>query len=454
MSQTGRTGEQRRVVIVGAGFGGAYAAKVLQKKLPKNYSLTVIDRNNFLTFYPLLIEAGVGNLEPRHVVVPIRRFTKDADFIMGEVQDVDLKQQMVSYRVLDGDQVGTVHYDHLILSLGSVTKLPPVPGLKEFGFEIKSLADSIEMRDRAIRMLELANTISDRELRREVLRVVVVGSNFTGIEFAGEYQAFLRESARSYKNVAKDDVQVVLVEMADRILPALDVDLAGFARAHLTERGLDIRTKTTVQKMTATTATLTGGEVLRTRTVVWAAGIAPPPMLDRIVGLPREKRGYIECEATLRVKGFDNVWAIGDCAHVPASGSEAYAATAQNATREGTTVAKNVLRTIGGEAAVPFEYNPVGSLAALGCRNAVAKVFGIKVSGFLAYFLYRVTYLGKMPTFARKVRVLLDWFLDIFFRRDPVQIGVHDPPALGAASLTEKRAAEEDDPGAKVKLMR
>jgi len=254
MAQHRRAGEQRNVLIVGGGFGGAHVAKTLKKRLPDEWRFTLVDRNNYLTFYPLLVEAGVGNLEPRHVVVPIRRFTGRDSFVMAEIISIDLERQTARYKVFGSEEENTVHYDHLVLAPGSATKLPPVPGLKEHGFEIKSLADAIEMRDRGIRLLELANTIRDRELRREILRVVVVGSNFTGIEFAGEYQAFLQESRRSYSNVAAEDIQMVLIEYADRILPALDADLAAYARRHLERRGLDIRTKTTIKEMTESTA--------------------------------------------------------------------------------------------------------------------------------------------------------------------------------------------------------
>lgn len=450
MAQPTLSGQRKRIVIVGAGFGGAYAAKALKKHLPKEHEVTVIDRNNFLTFYPLVIEAGVGNLEPRHVVVPIRRLLGKAEFILGEVTEIDTASQKIRYQVLGGDEAESIRYDHLILAPGSVTKLAPVPGLKEFGFEIKSLADSIEMRDRAIRTLELANTVTDQELRREILRVVVVGSNFTGIEFAGEYQDFLIDCSRTYKNVQKDDIQVYMLEMAKRILPALDEDLADYARRHLADRGLDIRTQTTVKEMTARAATLSTGEVVRTRTVVWAAGVAPPPLLDRISGLPRNKQGYIDCEPTLLVKGFQNVWALGDCATVIAADGKPYAATAQNATRQGPALAKNLVRMMRNEPLQDFRFNPLGSLAALGDRTAVAKVFGIKTSGFIAYFLFRSTYLAKMPTLSRKVRVFLDWFLDIFFRRDPVQLGMRNPPPR------ELKSEQERDVGgaqSKAKLM-
>lgn len=422
-----RAGQKKRVVVVGAGFGGAYATKKLEKSLPRDYEVTVIDRNNFLLFYPLLIEAGVGNLEPRHVVVPIRKFLKKAEFVMGDVVAIDTTAQQITYRVLSGPDEAHLHYDHLVLGPGSVTRLPDIPGLKEHGFEIKSLADAIGMRDRAIQLLELANTLHDPALQRELLRIVVVGSNFTGIEFAGEFQAFLEESAKSYRSLRKDLIEVVVVEYADRILPALDADLAEFARKHLEGRGLKIRTKMSIQSMSDRSATLTNGEELATRTVVWAAGISPSPLLDRVAPIARDKKGYLVCEADLRAQGTSNIWGLGDCAFVPAPDGTPYAATAQSATRQGTVAADNIVRSVKGEPTRPFIFKPLGSLAALGCRTAVAKVFGVKVSGFLAYFLYRVTYLGKMPTLSRKARVLIDWVLDIFFRQDPVQLSLRGP---------------------------
>lgn len=457
MPAVARAGQRQRVIVVGAGFGGAYAAQHLCRNLPNRWEVVVIDRNNYLTFYPLLVEAGVGNLEPRHVVVPIRRFLgRDTQFIMAEVESVNLQGQQLQYRVVGDDRSESIHFDHLVLAPGSITRLPPVPGLKEHGFDVKSLADSISMRDRAIRLLELANTVEDRDERREILRVVVVGSNFTGIEFAGEYLDFLQEARRSYRNVQNDDIQVVLLEYADRILPAIDLDLAQFAQRHLQDRGMVIHTQNTVTEITATTATLKSGETLRTRTVVWCAGIAPAPLLDQIPGLPRDAKGYIVCEPTMRVQGWENVWAIGDSAAVPGPDAKPYAPTAQNASRQGPAVAANLIRTLKGEPLKPFEFKTLGSLAALGCRNAVAKIMGVKLSGFLAYFAFRAAYLSKMPSFSRKVRIALDWFLDMFFRRDVVQIGVQRlPTTLPPDTLPRpSEGAKVETPESRARLLK
>lgn len=419
-----RAGSKQRVVVLGGGFGGAYAAQTLDKILPKSWELTVIDRNNFLLFYPLLVEAGVGTIESRHVVVPIRKFLMRGEFRMAEVQEVDLLQQQVSIRVNGSDEVERVHFDHLVFALGSVTKFPKIEGLLENGFQFKSLSDGIELRDRGIRLLELANTVKDERKRRGILRVVVVGSNFTGIEFAGEYQAFLRDAAKSYEHVNPDEISVMVVEYADRILPALDAELAAFAHQHLAKRGLDIRTKTSLTRVDKHSVVLTTGEIIETYTAVWCAGIAPIPMLSQIEGMPLNQFGYIECERSMRVKGFENVWAVGDSATIRDDSGKPYPQTAQHATREGMQVARNVLRAIKGEPLADFKHQDQGTLAALGCRTAVAKVFGFKISGFLAWFMYRTIYLMKMPSWSRRIRIIMDWTTDLFFRKDPVQLGI------------------------------
>lgn len=408
---------------MGGGFGGAYAAKTLNKVLPSDWEYTLIDRNNFLLFYPLLVEAGVGTIEPRHVVVPIRDFVHDQDFRMAEITGVDVALQQVRYRMIGSLAQSSMHYDHLVLAMGSTTKMPPVKGLAEYGFQLKSLADSISLRDRAIRLLELANTIDDDEARRALLRVVVVGANFTGIELAGEYQDFLTDAYKSYSNISREDISVVIVELADRILTAIDADLADYARVHLERRGLKIYTKMSVTEVLEDRVVLTDGTSLSTYTCVWAAGIAPSPLLEKVDGLPRE-RGWIKCGADLRVHGFENVWAVGDIAKIDDPNHQSYGATAQNALREGTHVAQNIGRVLEGKATQPFVYNPVGSLAALGCRTAVAKVFGIKISGLFAWWLFRTVYLMKMPSWSRRIRIVMDWTTDLFFKRDIVQLGV------------------------------
>lgn len=420
-------GAKKRVVILGGGFGGAYAAQELCR-LRRDFEVTVIDRQNYLLFYPLLVEAGVGTIEPRHVVVPLRRFMPGADFRMAEILNVDLREQQVRFQVIGSDQAERIHYDHLIFSLGSVTKIPTnIPGLAEHGYELKSLTDAVELRDRAIRLLELANTMESEEERRNLLRVIVIGANFTGVELAGEYHAFLTAAVKDYRNVKASEIEVMLLEYADRILPAVSPELADWSHRTLTQRGLDIRTKTSVKEIGKDYAILTTDERVACSTVVWAAGIAPSPMVKRIEGLPVNQKGYIDCERDLRVKGFDNVWAVGDSATVFDTNGKPYAATAQNASRQGPHAAKNIVAAVSGGTVKPFDFKTLGSFAAIGRRQAAAEVFGRNLTGFLGWAMYRGAYLMKMPTFPMKLRLFLDWMLELLLKGEVVQLGVHRP---------------------------
>ena len=413
-----------RIVIVGGGFGGAYCAQALERKLrPGEAEVVLIDRNNYFIFYPLLAEAGTGSLEPRHAVVSIRAFLDRTRFLMGRVRSVDRGTRTVVVELPDGETTRTLEYDHLVLSPGSVTKLPDVPGLREHGFEMKSLDDAVTLRDRCIRLLEQADGSEDAADRRRLLHFVVVGANFTGVEVAGELHVFLTRALKHYSHVGKDDVAVTLVELADRILPALEEDLSAYATENLRRRGLGVELGTSVSRVEPKRAILFDHRELATETVIWCAGIAPNPLVERI-DVPTDERGYILCERDLRVRGANDMWAIGDSAvNVDAAG-EPYPATAQHATRQGAHLAKNIVRVLRGEAAEPCDLDNLGAIAALGCRTGVAKILGVKLSGFPAWFMFRTVYLLKMPGLARKVRVALDWTIDLLFPKDAVQLGL------------------------------
>jgi len=289
------SGSKKRVLVLGGGFGGAYAAQRLSKGLPDDWSLTLVDRNNYLLFYPLLVEACVGSLEPRHVVVPLRKFLRHGEMKMAEVIAIDLESKTVRLQVVGSDARESLAYDHLILATGSITKPVDIPGLQEHSFQLKGIADGVDLRDRGIRLLELANTIEDAERRKGILRVVAIGANYTGVEFAGEYQAFLRRAARSYEKVSPGDISMVLLEQGERILNTLDPELAAYAHRKLTRRGLSIRTGTSVTEVAADHVVLTTGERLDTRTTVWCAGIAPNPLVAGMPGLPKGPHGYVVC---------------------------------------------------------------------------------------------------------------------------------------------------------------
>jgi len=416
-----------RVVIVGGGFGGAYAAQRLAK-LARHESLdvTLINRTNYFVFYPLLVEAGTGSLEPRHAVVALRRMVGAGRFLMADVTGIDFDQQQVHAESGGGEQRRTIPYDHVIITPGSVTMLPPVEGLAEHGFQMKSMADAVALRDRAINLLERADASRDEALKRALLRFVVVGGAYTGVEVAGELDMFVREAAREYENVHRGDIKVTLIEKEPRLLPQVSRELADYALERLSARGVDIRLETTVNHVAAHAVELSNSQRIPTRTCLWTAGIQPPPLLGKL-DVPTDDRGYIRCKPDLRVEGYENVWAIGDAAVNPDPDGNPYPATAQHAVQEGRAVAENISRAAAGRDAEPLVYYAKGSIAALGCRSGVAEVFGIKVSGFFAWWLYRTVYLLKMPGIGRRIRIALDWTIGLIFGRDFVQLGVHEP---------------------------
>ncbi|MEW6335927.1 MAG: NAD(P)/FAD-dependent oxidoreductase [Acidobacteriota bacterium] len=417
-----------RIVILGGGFAGATCARELEPLVRRgDAEVTLINQGNYFVFTPLLVEAGTGALEPRHAVVPLRDFLSAARLRSAEALSVDRERRTVRYRVLGSDADDEIAYDELIVALGSVTRLPDVPGLARFGFAMKSLPDAVALRDRAIQLLEQAEATRDPERRRALLHFVVVGANFSGVEVAGEFSEFLREAARAYRNLSPAECRVSLLEVAPRILSALDPDLAGYALSKLRARGIDVRLSATIAEITRDHAVLSSGERLDTRTVIWCAGIAPNPLVPRL-GLPTDAQGWLLCDPDLRVRGCADVWGVGDCAVNPDPSGRAYPATAQHAVREAIALAANLRRALRGEPTRPCAIRSPGALAALGCRTAVAKIYGVKLSGFPAWFLWRTVYLLKMPGWARRIRVALDWTLGLFFRRQIVQLGIHRPP--------------------------
>lgn len=428
-----------RVVIVGGGFGGAYAAQRLAK-LARHQPLhvTLINRTNYFVFYPLLVEAGTGSLEPRHAVVGLRQMVRGGRFLMADVTGIDFGQQEVHAAIAGDERTRTITYDHVIITPGSVTMLPPVDGLADHGFQMKSMADAVALRDRAINLLERADAAQDEATRRALLRFVVVGGAFTGVEVAGELDVFVHEAAREYQNVSNDDIKVMLAEMQPRLLPQVSRELADYAMARLSERGVEVRLGTTVRRVAADEVELSDGQTIPTWTCLWTAGIQPPPLIQKL-DVPTDERGYIRCRPDLRVEGFENVWAIGDAAVNPDPVGEPYPATAQHAVQEGLAVAENIARMAGDRDPEPFVYRAKGSIAALGCRSGVAEIFGIKLSGFFAWWLYRTVYLLKMPGVGRRVRIALDWTIGLLFGRDYVQLGVHQRGQDRDEAMSEER---------------
>jgi NADH dehydrogenase len=433
MSEGGiRPAARRRIVILGAGFAGAYCAQALEKRLRGlNADVLLIDRHNYFVFFPLLIEAGTGSLEPRHAIVPIRAFLKRTDFLMTNVTGLDPAGKCMMAEI-DG-RPHHVPYDHLVIAIGSVTSTPPIPGVREHGWQIKSLGDAVNLRDRAIEMLERASAVEDPVRRRQLLHFVVVGGNFTGVEVAGELHDLLRGGARYYRRVSRDDLRVTLIERSPRVLAALGGELSDFAVRHLRKRGIEVCLHTSVAAIEPGVVRLHDGRAMNAETAIWCAGIQPNPLIASL-GLPLDQRGYIVCDRDLRVRGFDHLWAIGDCAVNIDEQGKPYPETAQHAVQEGAHVARNLALALRGRPTLPCNLVSRGSLAAIGCRTGVANVFGFKLAGFWAWWLWRTVYLFKMPGLARKVRVALDWTIDLIFSRDYVQLGVHERRTSAPAS--------------------
>ncbi|MEM8873244.1 MAG: NAD(P)/FAD-dependent oxidoreductase [Planctomycetota bacterium] len=423
MAPTG-TAQRKRIVILGGGFAGAYCAQKLDRLLCDEVDVILMDRNNYMIFYPLLVEAGTGGVKADHALVGLRNFVPRSTFIQANFDAIDTDTQTVSYTIVGEEQQLTMSYDHLVVAIGTKTLTPPVPGLEEYAFEMQSLAHAIGLRDRAIRLLEQANAIDDDAKRKKLLHWVIVGGGFTGIETAGEFHQYLQNASDNYPNVSRDDIKVTIVNRGDRLLKFLDPKLSAYTQRHLTERGLRVMINEEIAEIHADHAvTKNSGERLDTSTVVWCAGVQANPIAEQF-GLPT-KRGYILCERDLKVQGFDNVWGLGDGAVNPGPDGDAYPTTAQAALGMGVDCAKNIARSLSGEPTQPCDLTDKGTLAAFGHGDAVAQAMGLRLTGWTAWFMWRTVYLMKMPGFSRKLRIAADWTLALFTRRDYVEMGFY-----------------------------
>jgi NADH dehydrogenase len=409
------------VVIVGGGFGGAHAARELERVMPRQAArLVLVNDVNFLLYTPFLPEAAAGTLEPRHVVTPLRDMLRRTYLRLGAVTGHDPAARNVELRTHDG-QVETLRYDQLVLALGSVSRLLPVPGLERaIGF--KSLADAIWLRNQVIETLEAANASEDPARRAEQLTFVFVGGGYAGVEALAELQDFAVDAIERYPRARLQGMNWILIEAADRILPETDADLAEYALDELRGRGIDVRVGTRIEELTDSAARLSTGETVPTRTVVWTTGVAPHPSL-RSLNVPLNDHGRVPVDETMRVRGLDAVWALGDCAAVPDPTGGISPATAQHAIRQGRTVGRNVAATLGIGTRRPFTYRNKGAFVNLGRHKAVAKVLRWKFRGFPAWWMARTYHVGSIPGTARKLRAVADWTVGLPFRRDTAEVG-------------------------------
>jgi NADH dehydrogenase len=438
------------VAIAGGGFGGFYAARRLERVLPaQSTRVTLVTDVNFLLYTPLLPGAAAGTLEPRHVVIPLREELDHTDIRLGHVTGADPTRNELRYTSIDG-RPEVARYDQLIVALGSVSRVLPLPGLADHGLGFKTISEAIALRNRALLNLEIAESLEDPAERRPYLTFVFVGAGYAGVEGIAELQDYVADVIDRYPRSRLDGTRWVLVEAEERIMPEIPPSLADFATSELRERGIEVRTSTRVNSLDHESVELSTGERIPSRTFCWTAGVKPPAVV-RELGLPLTPQGRIEADSSLRVPGFENVWAIGDAAAVPdpaRDGKQPCPPTAQHAMRQGKVAADNVAAVLGHGRVRKFRYKTLGVFVDLGRKKAVATMVGVKLRGFPAWFAARTYHLMLMPGTARRARLMVDWTVGLLYGRSSSELGQlgHPPDLKGYLDAPRPGPAAHEPP--------
>jgi len=417
-----------RILIVGGGYVGLYCALGLQRRLRSDEAdFTLVSPESFMAYQPFLPEAASGNIEPRHVVVPLRRVLKRARLITGAVTGLDHDARRARVAPIEGGPYD-VDYDVVVVGPGSVSRVLPVPGLAERAIGFKTVAEAIYLRNHVLSRMDAAESTADPEIRRRALTFLFIGGGYAGVEALAELEDLARDACRYYRTVRREDMRWVLVEAADGILPEIGPGLGEYALARLSHRGIEVHLNTRLVSAEGGRMLLSDGESFEAETLVWTTGVRPNPLIGRL-GFPLDERGRVQTDEFLRVKGVPAAWAAGDGAAVPdlTTGGTS-PPTAQHALRQARRLAENLTATLRGGELKPFRYKNLGGLVSLGRYKGVARVLGIRMTGFPAWFLHRTYHVSRIPTFNRKVRVILDWTIALFFRRDVVQLGSLQSP--------------------------
>jgi NADH dehydrogenase len=422
----------KHLVIVGGGFAGVYAARYLQKRLPSAWDIILFSQENHFIFTPLLGDVVGSSINPMHVVWPIRQMAKHVTCRTAALARIDLAGQAVEYVTPQGE-TAVQPFDQLVLACGSKVNLDIIPGMAAHAWPLKTMGDALMLRNHLIGQLEKAEVETSAAARRRLLSVAVVGAGFSGVEVAGEVADLLRASSRFYTNLRAGDIKVTLLEGRDRILPELPEKLSRFAHRKMNANGVSIRTHALAQAATESGLRVKDGSHVEAGTIICTIGTTANPLLAGL-GLPMQYN-RLQTTADMRVEGQANVWALGDCAAVPNADQDGKlsAPTAQVAVRQAKQLADNIVRAIAGQPTQAFAYKPLGMLASIGNHKAVGLVLGLRVSGFLAWFLWRGIYLAKMPTLARKIQIAFDWAWQLIFPRDIVQLNLGPTERLGHA---------------------
>jgi NADH dehydrogenase len=456
----GAMARNTRIVVVGGGYVGMYTALRLQKKLRRGEAeVTVIDPQPHMTYQPFLPEAAAGSIEPRHVVVPLRKVLRKCHHLTGRVTAINHADREVTAELVSGT-VTTLGYDVLVVAPGSVARTLPVPGLAERGIAFKTVGEAIYLRNHVLSRLDAAATTIDPGLRRRLLTFLVVGGGYAGIEALAELQDMARYATRYYENIAPEDMRWVLVEAAGRIMPEVGPRMGLYTVERLMEAGIEVFLDTRVQSMEGGHVVLSDDTEFDTDTIVWTAGVKPSPMLEH-TDLPRDARGRVECTAELQVVEMPDVFSAGDCASVPdLSKDDPEARTspsAQHAVRQAKVLADNIVAHLRGRPLKQYKHSYAGSVASLGLYKGVAEIYGVKLRGPVAWFMHRTYHVSRMPTWNRRIRIVFDWTGALFLGREVVSLGqIMDPKAEftrvagpGKPAPTTEKASEPISTAAK-----
>ncbi|WP_265736960.1 NAD(P)/FAD-dependent oxidoreductase [Actinacidiphila rubida] len=429
-------GSTPRILVVGGGYVGMYAALRLQRKLKRDEAeIVVVEPQPYMTYQPFLPEAAAGSISPRHVVVPLRRVLPRCRIVVGEARGIDHALRTATVATLasqeEGGQELEIPYDQLVLAPGSVSRTLPVPGLAEHGIGFKTVEEAIGLRNHVLEQLDIASSTRDAEVREAALTFVFVGGGYAGVEALAELENMARYAVRYYHNIRAEDMKWVLVEATDRILPEVGEELGRYAVRELRGRNIDVHLETRLESCEHRIATLSDGSMLPTRTLVWTAGVKPAPVLVAS-DLPLSPRGRVAAEATLRVAGVADAWAAGDAAAVPDLTAEEPGAecapNAQHAVRQARVLADNLVAQLRGQPLAEYRHQHVGSVASLGLHEGVALLYGRRFKGYRAWLIHRAYHLSRVPTFNRKARVLAEWVLSGLFKREIVSLGSLEHP--------------------------
>jgi NADH dehydrogenase len=424
----------QRILVVGAGHVGLYAALRMSKKLRASEAeVIVVDPQPHMTYQPFLPEAAAGNISPRHSVVPLRRELRRCHIVSGAVTRIEHARKVATVQPIIGPS-REIPYDHIVVAPGSVSRTLPIPGLREQGIGFKTIGEAIYLRNHVLDRLDVAAATADLDTRRRALTFVFVGGGYAGIEALAEMEDMARDALRYYPELAVDDMRWVLVEATQRVLPEVDRDMGAYTVQQLLNRKMDIRLDTRLESCVDGVVTLSDGDSFKADTIVWTAGVKPSPMLDQ-TDLPRDERRRVTCLPTLQVVDGDRVlagaWSAGDCAAVPdltAAPGTYCSPSAQHAVRQAVQLADNIRAVIRGGSPAEYKHKYAGSVASLGLHKGVAQVYGIKMKGLPAWVMHRTYHMSRIPSINRKVRVVADWTLAFFLKREVVALGqLHDP---------------------------